>query len=208
MPRTPEQHRAMRAATRERVRTAAIRLFCRRGYAGVDMRAIAAEAGISTGSIYRHFATKDELYDDLVAEAATGLRALARSFTDTDLVVEPLRGFVEVFLADLSRDTGAVEFYLLMNQVFASGVEAGPERGAAVEDLLRAHREVTGAVVTLIERGRGRGLTRPAPAAELATCFFATLGGLAMTRSALGEAFVAPSVATVTGILLVEETTV
>ena len=208
MPRTPEQHRAMRAATRERVRTAAIRLFCRRGYAGVDMRAIAAEAGISTGSIYRHFATKDELYDDLVAEAATGLRALARSFTDTDLVVEPLSGFVEVFLADLSQDTGAVEFYLLMNQVFASGVEAGPERGAAVEDLLRAHREVTGAVVTLIESGRGRGLTRPAPAAELATCFFATLGGLAMTRSALGEAFIAPSVATVTGTLLIEESTV
>ncbi|MFE1099467.1 TetR/AcrR family transcriptional regulator [Nocardiopsis alba] len=208
MPRTPEQHRAMRAATRERVRTAAIRLFCRRGYAGVDMRAIAAEAGISTGSIYRHFATKDELYDDLVAEAATGLRALARSFTDTDLVVEPLSGFVEVFLADLSQDSGAVEFYLLMNQVFASGVEAEGERGAAVEDLLRAHREVTGAVVTLIERGRSRGLTRPAPTAELATCFFAVLGGLAMTRSALGEAFVAPSVATVTGTLLIEESTV
>ncbi|WP_431887646.1 TetR/AcrR family transcriptional regulator [Nocardiopsis alba] len=208
MPRTPEQHRAMRAATRERVRTAAIRLFCRRGYAGVDMRAIAAEAGISTGSIYRHFATKDELYDDLVAEAATGLRALARSFTDTDLVVEPLSGFVEVFLADLSRDSGAVEFYLLMNQVFASGVEAEGERGAAVEDLLRAHREVTKAVVTLIERGRSRGLTRPAPAAELATCFFAVLGGLAMTRSAMGEAFVAPSVATVTGTLLIEESTV
>ncbi|MFB8761064.1 TetR/AcrR family transcriptional regulator [Nocardiopsis alba] len=208
MPRTPEQHRAMRAATRERVRTAAIRLFCRRGYAGVDMRAIAAEAGISTGSIYRHFATKDELYDDLVAEAATGLRALARSFTDTDLVVEPLHGFVEVFLADLSQDSGAVEFYLLMNQVFASGVEAGAERGAAVEDLLRAHREVTEAVVTLIERGRSRGLTRPAPAAELATCFFAVLGGLAMTRSALGGAFVAPSVATVTGTLLIEETKV
>ncbi|MET9709182.1 TetR/AcrR family transcriptional regulator [Nocardiopsis alba] len=208
MPRTPEQHRAMRAATRERVRTAAIRLFCRRGYAGVDMRAIAAEAGISTGSIYRHFATKDELYDDLVSEAATGLRALARSFTDTDLVVEPLSGFVEVFLADLSQDSGAVEFYLLMNQVFASGVEAEGERGAAVEDLLRAHREVTEAVVTLIERGRSRGLTRPAPAAELATCFFAVLGGLAMTRSALGEAFVAPSVATVTGTLLIEETTV
>ncbi|MET9798269.1 TetR/AcrR family transcriptional regulator [Nocardiopsis alba] len=208
MPRTPEQHRAMRAATRERVRTAAIRLFCRRGYAGVDMRAIAAEAGISTGSIYRHFATKDELYDDLVAEAATGLRALARSFTDTDLVVEPLSGFVEVFLADLSQDSGAVEFYLLMNQVFASGVEAEGERGAAVEDLLRAHREVTEAVVTLIERGRSRGLTRPAPAAELATCFFAVLGGLAMTRSAMGEAFVAPSVATVTGTLLIEESTV
>ncbi|MEU3024280.1 TetR/AcrR family transcriptional regulator [Nocardiopsis alba] len=208
MPRTPEQHRAMRAATRERVRTAAIRLFCRRGYAGVDMRAIAAEAGISTGSIYRHFATKDELYDDLVSEAATGLRALARSFTDTDLVVEPLSGFVKVFLADLSQDSGAVEFYLLMNQVFASGVEAEGERGAAVEDLLRAHREVTEAVVTLIERGRSRGLTRPAPAAELATCFFAVLGGLAMTRSALGEAFVAPSVATVTGTLLIEETTV
>lgn len=40
---------------------AAARLFCRQGYAGTTMRGIAAAVGMLPGSLYCHFATKDDL---------------------------------------------------------------------------------------------------------------------------------------------------
>lgn len=41
---------------------AAAELFARHGYAGVSMRQIARETGITQAAIYHHFANKDELY--------------------------------------------------------------------------------------------------------------------------------------------------
>jgi AcrR family transcriptional regulator len=40
---------------------AAARLFCRRGYEGTSVRDIAQAAGMLPGSLYCHFATKDDL---------------------------------------------------------------------------------------------------------------------------------------------------
>lgn len=44
-----------------RVLDAAAQLFCRQGYEGTTMREIAAAVGMLPGSLYCHFATKDEL---------------------------------------------------------------------------------------------------------------------------------------------------
>lgn len=204
MPRSPEQHEAMRAATRERVRSAAVRLFARRGYAAVNMRQIAGEAGISTGSIYRHFATKEELFDDLVAEAATGLGSVVGLFRGSEDPVASLRAFTEEFLADLTGTGDFVEFFLLMHQAFTLGGSSEEDPPAAVRDLVAQNAELLGAAVELIERGQTRGVLRPGPAEELASCYFAMFDGMVTMRSALGERCVVPSAATVMGLLLKE----
>ncbi|SJN45663.1 Transcriptional regulator, TetR family [Microbacterium esteraromaticum] len=77
MPRTTEQNEALRSATRSAVETAAVRVFAHRGFAATNMRQIAVEAGISTGSIYRHYASKEELFDELIDQASRGLGAVA-----------------------------------------------------------------------------------------------------------------------------------
>ncbi|WP_028051050.1 TetR/AcrR family transcriptional regulator [Cellulomonas sp. URHD0024] len=51
--------------TRSLVRSTALRLFRERGYAATTMRAIAHEAGVSTGNAYYHFASKDHLVQEL-----------------------------------------------------------------------------------------------------------------------------------------------
>lgn len=204
MPRSPEQHEAMRAATRERVRSAAVRLFARRGYAAVNMRQIAAEAGISTGSIYRHFATKEELFGDLVSEAATGLGSVVELFRGPGDPVESLRAFTGEFLADLAGTGDFVEFFLLMHQAFTQGVASGQEAPDAVRDLVARNTELLRAAVELIERGQAQGTLRPGPAEELASCYFAMFDGLVTMRSALGEGCVVPSTATVMGLLVKE----
>lgn len=41
---------------------AAERLFCRHGYDGVSVSAVAAEAGVCKATVFHHFKSKDELY--------------------------------------------------------------------------------------------------------------------------------------------------
>jgi AcrR family transcriptional regulator len=69
---------------RLRIVEAAVELFSRKGFRGTRTREIAEAAGISEAMIYRHFATKRELYfaiieaksatEELLASAATAAR--------------------------------------------------------------------------------------------------------------------------------------
>lgn len=52
-------------ATRERLVTTALRLFREQGYDKTTMRAIATEAGVSTGNAYYYFSSKDDLVQAL-----------------------------------------------------------------------------------------------------------------------------------------------
>ena len=61
MPRTPEQNERIRQATRAAVIDSAMTLFARRGYAHTTIRAIAGNAGISTGLMYHYFESKESL---------------------------------------------------------------------------------------------------------------------------------------------------
>ena len=50
----------------EQILNSAARLFCRLGYAAVSLRDVAAEAGVTTGSLYHHFRSKDDLVRELL----------------------------------------------------------------------------------------------------------------------------------------------
>lgn len=52
--------------TRERVLSAARRLFTERGYEGATIRDIAQAAGMSTGAVFASFADKSELFDEIL----------------------------------------------------------------------------------------------------------------------------------------------
>src|SRR5947209_4120478 len=53
--------------TRERLRTAAHRLFLQQGYLATSTDAILAEAGISSKeTLYRHYASKEDLFIDVL----------------------------------------------------------------------------------------------------------------------------------------------
>ncbi|MEM7544207.1 MAG: TetR/AcrR family transcriptional regulator [Pseudomonadota bacterium] len=54
--------------TAARARAAALRLFARHGYAAVSMREIAGEVGVGAGALYNHFATKQDLLNELMVD--------------------------------------------------------------------------------------------------------------------------------------------
>ena len=57
------------SVAREQLLTCAARLFRKLGYATVSLRHVAAEAGVTTGSLYHHFGSKDELVRALLEQA-------------------------------------------------------------------------------------------------------------------------------------------
>lgn len=57
------------AGTRERILIAARRLVATGGYRNAPITAVAAEAGVSTGLIYRHFPSKAELFVEVLTAA-------------------------------------------------------------------------------------------------------------------------------------------
>ena len=63
-------------ARRDDVRRTAARLFERRGYAATTISDIAEAAGILPGSLYHHFASKEDIAVDLLASYSRALAAL------------------------------------------------------------------------------------------------------------------------------------
>ena len=68
-----------RAQTRAALLDAAARVFVERGFAGASVEAIAADAGFTRGAFYSNFASKEELFVELLQERAfERYRAMAR----------------------------------------------------------------------------------------------------------------------------------
>jgi AcrR family transcriptional regulator len=75
-----------RAETRQSIQRQAIRLFVERGYDATTVNDVAVAAGVSAMTVYRHFATKEDLvlYDEFDQLAAA---IIAESPEDEALVV-------------------------------------------------------------------------------------------------------------------------
>jgi AcrR family transcriptional regulator len=71
MPYRPtERTEARRAQTREQIVRAAQALIARGGYREAQVAAVAAHAGVATGTVYRHFPSKAELFAEVFRRAS------------------------------------------------------------------------------------------------------------------------------------------
>lgn len=64
---------------RDRISDEAAALFLRRGYEGTSLRHIADAAGMKAGSLYYHFASKDDLLTDILRR---GIDVMEQAFDD------------------------------------------------------------------------------------------------------------------------------
>src|SRR5437762_2815104 len=66
MPYRPtERTEARRAETRERIVSAALDQLAEGGYASASVQAVASRAGVATGSVYRYFPSKSDLFAEV-----------------------------------------------------------------------------------------------------------------------------------------------
>ncbi len=75
MPRAPGQRDRQKQATRETLRSTALRLFVEHGFRETTAEEIAAAAGVSRRTFFLHFASKDEVLLGHIAEELAMLRA-------------------------------------------------------------------------------------------------------------------------------------
>jgi AcrR family transcriptional regulator len=68
--RATELTEARRAAARERIVDAAHALIAHGGYREAQVAAVAARAGVATGTVYRHFPSKAELFAEVFRRAS------------------------------------------------------------------------------------------------------------------------------------------
>jgi AcrR family transcriptional regulator len=97
--------RVDRAARREEILAAAVRVFARRGFAASRIEDVAAEAGVGKGSVYLYFDSRDALLDAALAALGDASRELLRQArtgagTPLDRLAELVRGVFAVATAD------------------------------------------------------------------------------------------------------------
>jgi AcrR family transcriptional regulator len=71
-----------RAAKRQEVLAGALTVFARDGYARASIDVIAAEAGVSTRTLYNHFGDKAGLFRAVIQESATKVAAAQLAIVD------------------------------------------------------------------------------------------------------------------------------
>lgn len=93
-----------RSAAREGILAAAHRQLGEGGCASASMSAVAARAGIATGSLYRHFPSRGELLAAVVGDALRGEQALLdRAMAEAPDPAAGLAAWVETLLARTRR---------------------------------------------------------------------------------------------------------
>jgi AcrR family transcriptional regulator len=164
---------ARRAETRERIVRAAIDQLADGGYASAGMQAVASRAGVATGTVYRHFPSKSELFREVFRRASGPELEVVASTAEDD--GRPARERIAAAAEAFARRALAspTRAYALLAEPVDPAVEA--ERLA----FRRGYRDV---FARTIEGGVAAG---ELPAQDALTVAAALVG-------ALGEALVGP----------------
>jgi AcrR family transcriptional regulator len=121
--RPTERTRARLAAARERIVDAALAQLAAGGYASASVVAVARRAGVATGSVYRHFPSKGELFAEAFRRASQREVDVLRGMTDrSEPVTHRLAAWVEAFVRRAL--TEPVRAYALIAEPVDPAVEA------------------------------------------------------------------------------------
>lgn len=135
--------------TRQRLARAALELFTTRGYHVTTTPVIAKKAGVAEGTIYRHFASKQHLLNEVFRGAARwAQQAIADTAAGTPQ--ERLASVARLLVDAAARDPGVIRMLLLM-----SHGDLLDERSHAADRALRA------ALEAIIAQGKAEGTVQP-----------------------------------------------
>jgi len=124
---------------------AAVSVFSREGFDGAKVSAIAAEAGVATGSVYLYFSGKDDILDGLFREFWDNLRdAIVR--IDLADPLDRIRRQLELFYDRLVADRRLALVYLRDHHRFVARRSQGIQSYQECLELgAKAFREASGA---------------------------------------------------------------
>jgi AcrR family transcriptional regulator len=169
--RTPRVE-ARLSASRERILSAALAIVAEHGYAGCSVAAVARQAAVATGSVYRHFPAKADLVAEVFRTASQReVDAVARAAELELNAAESVSAVIETFAGRALRAPRMA--YALLAEPVDPAVDA---------ERLVFRRAYAQAIAGLITRGIATG---ELPAQDVEVSAAALVG-------AIGEALIGP----------------
>lgn len=134
---------AEETSTKQRIERAALRLFVAQGIASATTREIAAEAGVAEGTLYRHFAGKDELAFQIFLEHHVRLAlAVEEAHRPHPALRDKIHAIVERYCAMADADWLLFSYHLLAMHLLLPKVPADtPNPVGVVQAVIRQAME-------------------------------------------------------------------
>ena len=142
--------------TRERLLDAAAGLFLEQGYSGTSMDQVRQAAGVSNGSLYHHFPTKEELADALYVQTLHDFHAALLGAIRGDVTAEAgVKGLVRAYVAWVLKHPDRAA---LLHKLKRGGDVTDASAGISA-----ANAQALGALVAWTEAQRAAGHMRDLP---------------------------------------------
>jgi AcrR family transcriptional regulator len=171
---------------RDRIVTAAVRIFSDKGYHSSTIADVCRQSGLSVGSIYTYFASKEELFRqscDLIA--ARGLDELAERLVSATTTAERMTIAIGLYIETIDEYAGAP------GQISLVQAWAEADREPGVREMLSRRRErLVGAGQFLLRQGIASGeLPEWLDVDAVNRGFLGMLDGLLLQRIEAGSAY-------------------
>jgi len=110
--------------TRDKILDAALRLFSQKGFLGATTRGIAREAGVAEVTLFRHFPTKEALFNEVIRGYSflPALRGILPGLEDASYE-EALLAIARRFLATLDERRDLIRIMLAERHLYPSPVK-------------------------------------------------------------------------------------
>jgi AcrR family transcriptional regulator len=145
-----EMQKGRKSTQRERLVAGMIAVANRDGYAGANVSAVIAEAGVSRPTFYDYFADRDDCFLAAFADAHEALTAEIRRAVEGAGMERPARATIETLVDFASAEPAMARF--VMSEMLAGGPVALDARDRGIEEIAQ-----------LIEDAESRAPATPSP---------------------------------------------
>ena len=128
-PRSKEANQLVLDLRREQFITAAFKIFACRGYAATRISDIASAAGLSHGLVYHYFKTKEDIFTELVEEAASIFLAVTNFGSGYDASpLDKIRIIAEMMIAMSYSAQSAYYLNILEQAHISEGISSDAQK--------------------------------------------------------------------------------
>lgn len=163
-----------REAYRDAIVDAAEQVFCRCGYRDAKMNDIAEQAGVSVGTLYNYFSSKEDVFDSLFERGRTRFFDLVERPHETSDPVDRLRATLERTFGFIEENGAAFSMYLRL-ELSVARQDEGLESVACTDYRTRYTALLQRLLSQAVEAGQARGDLEPR---VLAQALFSLMNGL------------------------------
>lgn len=171
MPRTKEQNEKIREERRGEILAAAIELFAKDGFADTSVSMVAKAAGVSHGTVFLYFSTKEDLFRAAVLEPLLTWEATFMSILQTEGT--PLER-IERFVRQQVQDVAAQESYVRLVHYVLGLRTRFPD---IAEQIFGYSSRQMAALAPVIAEGQAQGQIAPGDPLGIAVTYFAWFNG-------------------------------